>query len=288
MAQRTDLQGLRVIVTRPVKQAELWCEHLQQFGARCTSVPVLALEPVRRAEQVQAIKNIVLDFDLYQKAIFVSRNAADFAMQWLEDYWPQLPEGIEYFAVGETTAKSLQNYGLRVSALTAASSGAMNSESLLQAPELQRVQGKKIVIFRGCGGRGQMAEVLRARGATVNYCELYERMIPPQAEQLLRAAFAQPAAEQQVIALHSGESLSHFMQVVARAKVNDTNFSQHQNIMHLPALVPGERVAQLARDAGFTQIIVAENATDQAMFAALADAALSFLNCQRQTNKFSD
>jgi len=248
---------------------------LRELGAACVSIPVLALEPVSRPEQVQAIKNVVLDFDLYQKAIFVSRNAVEFAMQWLEGYWPQLPQGIEYFAVGETTAKNLQDYGLRVSALTAASSGAMNSESLLRAPELQQVQDEKIIIFRGCGGRGQMAEVLRARGASVHYCELYERVIPPQAEQLLCAAFAQSVAEQQVIALHSGESLNHFMQVLARAKVNDINFSQHENIMRLPVLVPGERVAQLARDTGFTQIIVAENATDQAMFAALADAALS-------------
>jgi uroporphyrinogen-III synthase len=266
--QGGPLKGLRVIVTRPQKQADIWCEKLRELGASTTVVPVLALEPVTEVEQVQAIKNVVLDFDLYQKAIFVSQNAVDFALQWLEDYWPQLPQGINYFAVGDATARSLQAYGLEVSALTAASSGAMNSESLVQAPELQQVSGEKIVIFRGCGGRGQMAEVLRARGASVNYCELYKRVIPTLAAQDVCAAFGDESVWQtpQVIALHSGESLQHFMQILVGTSARNLDTDR---IMQLPVLVPGERVAQLARDAGFARILVAENATDQAMSAAL-------------------
>lgn len=265
---QSPLKGLRVIVTRPLKQAEAWCEKLRELGACTAMVPVLALQPVTEAEQVQAIKNVVLDFDLYQKAIFVSQNAVDFALQWLEDYWPQLPHGIRYFAVGDATARSLQAYGVQVSALSAASNGAMNSESLLQVPELQQVSGEKIVIFRGCGGRGQMADVLRERGASVSYCELYERVIPALAAQDMCIAFGSDEVwdTPQVIALHSGESLQHFRQVLAAIDARDLDT---QRIMQLPVLVPGERVAQLARDAGFTRILVAENATDQAMSAAL-------------------
>ena len=274
MAPRTDLQGVRVIVTRPQKQAEIWCNQLRDLGAVCACVPVLALEPVRTAEQIQAIKNVVLDFDLYQKAIFVSQNAVDFALRWLEDYWPQLPAGMEYFAVGETTAKNLQNYGLPVSALTHATSGAMNSESLLQAETLQQVKGEKIVIFRGCGGRGQMAEVLRERGAEVTFCELYRRVIPTPAVQQLHAAFERVEGSelQQIIALHSGESLQNFMQVLEKLNAENSRLLPREKIIQVPVLVPGQRVAQLAQAAGFTRIIVAENATDQAMSAALVDA----------------
>ena len=273
MAPRTDLQGVRVIVTRPQKQAEIWCDQLHDLGAVCACVPMLELEPVRTAEQIQAVKNVVLNFDLYQKAIFVSQNAVDFALQWLEDYWPQLPAGIEYFAVGETTAKYLQNYGLPVSALTHATSGAMNSESLLQAEKLQQVKGEKIVIFRGCGGRGKMAEVLHERGAEVTFCELYQRLIPALAAQQLQAAFecVESFNLRQVIALHSGESLQNFLHLLEKVSVANSPLPS-EKIMQLPVLVPGQRVAQLAQAAGFTRIIVAENATDQAMSAALVDA----------------
>src|SRR5690606_2690658 len=143
--------------------------------------PLLELQPVTDDRQRQSIKNQVINFDLFQKAIFVSQNAVNFALDWLDEYWPQLPVGVEYFAVGETTARALQTHGLRVSALTAAETGAMNSETLLSEPELREVAGEKIIIFRGCGGRGHMGEILRERGAHVSYCELYQRHLPDSA-----------------------------------------------------------------------------------------------------------
>lgn len=263
---------LRVVVTRPAAQADKWRMQLDAAGIASVAVPLLELRAVSAPDQLRAIKNIVLDFDLYQKAIFVSQNAVDFALQWLEDYWPQLPLGIEYFAVGDATARHLQHHGLTVSALTAAASGAMNSESLLEAEELQQVNGEKIVIFRGCGGRGYMGEILRQRGASVSYCEMYERLLPEQAAQSLQQRFATEADWQyrNIIALHSGESLQHYQQVLEQLEQNTETVSLAQRLRQLPLLVPGERVAQLAGDAGFAPVHVAENATDKSMLSALS------------------
>ena len=41
------------------------------------------------------------------------------------------------------------------------------------------------------------------------------------------------------------------------------------NALLATGLVPGDRVAQLANDVGFEQVLVAENATDEAMLSAL-------------------
>lgn len=267
----SDMSRVRVVITRPVAQAEKWQAQLDAAGINTVLVPLLELRGVREPQQLRAVKNVVLDFDLYQKAIFVSQNAVDFAMQWLEDFWPQLPVGIDYFAVGETTARHLQAYGLTVSALTAAESGAMNSESLLQSAELQQVDGEKIVIFRGCGGRGHMGDILQQRGASVTYCELYERLLPDLASANLRAAFATEAVWQQqnIIAVHSGESLQHYEAVLTQLGESAATAALANKLRALPLLVPGERVAQLARTAGFTELHVAENATDASMSAAL-------------------
>jgi uroporphyrinogen-III synthase len=261
----------RVIITRPIAQAEKWRAQLDAAGIASVLVPLLELRGVSAAEQTRAIKNVVLDFDLYQKAIFVSQNAVDFAMQWLEDYWPQLPVGIEYFAVGETTARHLQQHGIKVSALTAAETGAMNSESLLQVAELQQVDGEKIIIFRGCGGRGHMGEILQARGANVTYCELYERHLPAQAADNLREVFTTDLAWQyrNIVALHSGESLQHYQRVLDQLERADSTAELAKRVRLLPVLVPGERVAQLANQAGFRQVHMAENATDASMLSAL-------------------
>lgn len=261
---------LRVIITRPVAQAEKWRVQLDAAGIASTSVPLMELRGVNNPDQLRAVKNVVLDFDLYQKAIFVSLNAVDFALQWLEDYWPQLPIGIDYFAVGDTTARHLQQRGLKVSALTATETGAMNSETLLQTEELQQVDGEKIIIFRGCGGRGHMGEILRQRGASVTYCELYERHLPKQAADMMQQVFAAETDWQyrNIIALHSGESLQHYQQVLEQLD-QTAQAELTRRLRQLPLLVPGDRVAQLAHSAGFEDVHVAENATDSSMLAAL-------------------
>lgn len=262
-------QALRVLITRPQAQAESWAQALGARGVDARCVPVLVLEPLRDEAERQAIKNCIVDVDLYQKAIVVSRNAVDFAMQWLDAWWPQLPTGIEWFAVGKTTADALAAHGVSVSALEQASDGAMTSETLLDAEALQQVAGEKIVIFRGQGGRGHMGEILRARGASVDYCELYRRGVPPQAATSLAALIGEQRWAPDIIAVHSGESLQHLTQILNDVSVLTGEPLLADNWRQIALMVPGERVASLAKDAGFKQVVVAENATDNAMTRAL-------------------
>lgn len=261
-----------VVITRPDAQAAPWAEQLQTVGFSCEVLTLLQISAVAEDDKIRAIKNKILDFDLYQKAIFVSQNAVDYGMAWLEDYWPQLPIGIDYFAVGATTAKKLSNYGVEVQDLAVSANGGMTSEDLLSAAYLQHVDGEKILIFRGCGGRGHLAEELRKRGASVDYCELYERSLPIVArEQLLQLIASLKAADTQIIlSVHSGESLQNLVAVVAQLTPAEQSTAQawlRNNIL----LVPSQRIVEAAQAVGFTRIICAQNATDNAMTAALLD-----------------
>lgn len=257
-----------VVITRLPAQGEGWAQQLHHLGFGCRLLPLLQLQAPQDETRLRAIKNKILDFDLYQKAIFVSQNAVDYGMAWLEDYWPQLPIGIDYFAVGATTARRLADYGIAVTDLAQSETGGMTSEDLLQAPALQQVEGEKILIFRGLGGRGQLAESLRARGAWVDYCELYERIIPTQAQSQLEQLMvdAKHSSSAFILALHSGESLQNLLQLAAQLAPPVL-----LQLQEWPLLVPSERVAQLAREAGFTRVIAAQNATDTAMTQALLD-----------------
>lgn len=265
-------QDFCVVITRPEAQAAPWAEQLQSLGFGCARLNLLAISAVEDEAKIRAIKNKILDFDLYQKAIFVSQNAVDFGMQWLEDYWPQLPMGIRYFAVGATTAKKLTGYGVVVQDLAFSTSGGMTSEDLLSAEHLQHVDGEKILIFRGCGGRGHLAEELRKRGAQVEYCELYERALPTVAPEQLRQLVAthETTHPQIIISLHSGESLQNLLAVVAQLAPGEQPAILawlHEKLI----LVPSQRIVTAAQAAGFKRIICAENATDNAMTAALLD-----------------
>jgi uroporphyrinogen-III synthase len=265
-----DTRDYCVVITRPEQQANQWAQLLATEGFNSTILNLLEIVPVSSEEKIRAIKNKILDFDLYQKAIFVSQNAVEFGMQWLEDYWPQLPTGIDFFAVGATTAKKLSAYGIAVTDLATSGNGGMTSEDLLRAPGLQQVDGEKIIIFRGCGGRGHMGDELRQRGAWVDYCELYERCLPAGAAQQLQHLGEKISAgtQRHLLSVHSGESLENLLQLLQAAAP-----SVKSSMLALPLLVPSQRIAASAEAAGFIHIVCAENATDDAMTRALTHYA---------------
>lgn len=261
----SDLTGLHIVVTRPKAQAEPWAERLRTMGAETSVISLLEIMPVSEETQIRAIKNRILDFDLYSKAIFVSQNAVEHGFEWLENYWPQLPYGVDFFAVGETTAKQLQEHGVKVTDLAQSQTGAMTSETLLQSPALQSVTGEKIIIFRGLGGRPHIGEVLSARGAQVDYCELYERLLPAES----REAFTQLLTRNLphvVVVLHSGEALDNLYKIVCQMTVNPQDIMVN---MHL--LVPSQRIFELATAVGFTKVSAAQNATEASMLQGLLD-----------------
>jgi uroporphyrinogen-III synthase len=263
-----SLRDVDIVITRPRAQALKWKEALHELGVGTHLLSVLEIAPVSDSQQLEAVKARILALAEYAKVIFVSQNAVQHAMEWIDRYWPQLPVGVHYFAVGEATAAAARGWGLQV----VAAEEAMNSEALLALPALQTVKNEKVLICRGLGGRSHLGEQLRERGAQVDYCELYERRLPAAASAELgrlipQLRTARDAGRRTVIAVHSGESLQNLSRLLdqqpeARAEVQSNG---------AVLLVPGERVAELARSLGFRRILVAANATDEAMTRALAE-----------------
>jgi uroporphyrinogen-III synthase len=169
--------------------------------------------------------------------IFVSANAVDA----FEAHGLSLPQSAICLAVGAKTASLAAERGI-----DAASGDAFDSETLLQLPQLQRVEGRRILIFRGVGGREYLAKQLRARGAIVNYYEMYKRSCP----EGNAAAFQECLRSWQphVISAGSIETLENSLLLGAEC------FSDRP--INVPAfLVPGARVADFARSIGVKHCI---------------------------------
>ena len=273
----SDRQFSEVIITRPEKQALLWAKKLSLCDIDSRIISLLEIKSFRNFDTekesvLRPIKNCILNLDLYQKIIFVSQHAVEYGMEWIENYWPQIPIGVDFFAVGETTANLLRNYGVTVQDLAATTRGNMNSESLLSAPGLQQVSGDKILIVRGVGGRGHLAEELRKRGANVEYCEVYQREIPAQAKtqllEWLRELQGSPFQEPILMAFHSGETLHNFQQLMNQI-ADETKLDLQKCYGNLSAVIPGARLEREALAVGFAHCILAANATDEAMTAAV-------------------
>lgn len=255
-----ELAGKRILVTRPAKRADSWCGLLRAAGATVDHIPMLAIEPIDSGTPLQAIKKLILDFDQFDRAVFVSQNAVRFGCDWLDDYWPQLPVGPRYYAIGAATARALAERGVDCERGGDTMPDTMDSEALLALPELQRVAGERVLIFRGCGGRTLIGDTLAGRGARVDYCELYRRTLPGAAAQQLAAYSARPDA----IAVHSGETLANLAQCIER--------SGRTALLAAPLVCPSERVADRARALGFSHPHAALNAGDSAMAEALETA----------------
>ncbi|NIB39403.1 uroporphyrinogen-III synthase [Pseudomaricurvus alkylphenolicus] len=258
----SPLSGVRVLNTRPDAQAEKWDQCLRQSGATTLRAALIQIEPITE-QDTEAWKTIgfrMQSLSSYQHLIFVSQNAVRHAEPWLQRYWPAGP-GPHLHAVGGATAKAIKALkviearGLEV----AEPGGSMNSEALLAQPTLQALAGQRVMILRGQGGRTLLGDTLQQRGAKVDYCELYRRCFPQGVvSELLKGRWGRST---DVVAVHSGEGLLNWDRVIAELGQGDWR--------NLPVLLPGERVARLAREKDFNTLLVAESAADQTMLEQL-------------------
>jgi uroporphyrinogen-III synthase len=112
-------------------------------------------------------------------------------------------------------------------------------------PALAAVGGKRVVVFRGDGGRELLGDTLRARGATVDYVECYRRARPAtDAGPLVRAL---ERGEIDAVVVSSSEGLRNLFDMVGEAG--------RQPLQRTPLFAPHARIAAGARALGCEQVI---------------------------------
>ena len=239
------LQDMKVLVTRPRQRAAGLCELIEQAGGKALQFAAIEITQPAANHSREYARDHLTEFDL---AIFISPTAVDKTL----DYVDALPAHIIIAAIGSRTADALESHGLKTGIFPAGH----DSESLLNQPQLQadQVNGKNIVIFRGEGGRELLGETLQSRGAKVHHADMYRRSAPASSELL-----DQYLAEADVITVSSNQGLQNLYDLAT----NKSGLSRHFLV------VPGDRGFTLAKALGFSNIVVAENATDEACMNAL-------------------
>lgn len=157
------LAGAGVLITRPSGQCEALASLVEAAGGRAFILPAMSIEPTRAASNWPSR---LPDIGEYHLLIFVSRNAVKYGARYLPDYHADIA------AVGPSTANSLQAAGYPASVV---SEQGFTSEALLDHPSLQHMRAKRVLIVRGVGGRDLLEQSLTARGARVDYLEVYCR-----------------------------------------------------------------------------------------------------------------
>jgi len=243
-----------VLVTRPSGQADGLCRSLQALGLRAVHQPLLVIEALTPLGN--PARRVIAALDQSQHVIFISGNAVQHGMRAITDWWPQLPTAPNWYAVGAATARALAQWSVPV----VAAAGTMDSEALLALPELRDVVGHRVLLVKGEGGRDHLRATLASRGAQVDELRCYRRrcvsLAPHDFQQMLtREGIA-------LLLLSSGESLDCLQQCLG----DELKPWQRR----LQIVVPGARVAAAASEAGWLRVVAADNATDEAMSAAVA------------------
>lgn len=237
-----------VLITRPADQFEEVGTLIEQGGARAIPFPLLDIVPISQSgESVQKI----LDSDQYQLSIFISRNAVRFGVPCLKDRWQGLPEHMLWIGVGRSTAAEMAR-----AAISGTYPELASSEGVLSMAETRRMNGKRVLIIRGEGGRELLAASLRQRGAQVDYLEVYRRKKHPWSRAQLRQLLT--AERIRAVVVTSGEALHYFSELAGKVGAD------------LILLVPSARLLDVARQLGFDQVRVTDGADGRALAGGIA------------------
>ena len=245
---------MSILVTRPSPAGEQLVSRLRTLGQVAWSFPLIEFSPGRELSALADRINTLQEGDLL---FALSQHAVEFAHAQLQQQslsWTTAPR---YFAIGRSTALALHTV-----------SGAdvrypldrEISEVLLQLSELQTIAGKRALILRGNGGRELLGETLRERGADVTFVECYQRCAKHYdgAEEAMRWH----ARGINTLVVTSGEMLQQLWSLIP-------HWYRENWLLRCRLLVVSERLANQARELGWQDIRIADNADNDALLRAL-------------------
>ncbi len=221
-----SLQGIGIAITRPVDQAKKLSALISEAGGTPILFPLIEITQLNNYSQFEGVIQHIADYDW---AIFISSNAVQNGMPRLLKCG--IPTNLKFVAIGPVTTSELQGFGVE-NVLTP--KDRFDSESLLSLPEMTNVDGKRILIVRGVGGRDVLADTLKKRGALVTFAECYQRINPQTNCDLLAQLYAEKKLHGIVIT--STEAMRQLLDLVDDAEwlKNVTLFVNHARIAEMP------------------------------------------------------
>lgn len=243
------LNGLGVLVTRPAHQAAELVTLIEQAGGTAVRFPTVEIAPPADPAALLDLLERLNDFDL---AIFISRNAVEQTFGWLRARRRAWPAGLPVAAVGPASGRALTQAG--VPEVLVPQSG-FDSESLLALPAMKDVARKRVVIFRGDGGRELLAKTLKQRRAAVTYAQCYRRLRP--VADVAPLVDAWRTGRIHIVSVTSTQGLRNLYDMLGET---DRGW-----LLHTPVVTVSKAQAAECRRLGFSQDVLVATAGDVAI-----------------------
>jgi uroporphyrinogen-III synthase len=191
----------RVIVTRPLQDAQHWVEQLQQSGFAAEALPLIDIAP---ASDTEAARRAWQALGGYAACMFVSGNAVEYffkqkvavahtvhehsAIKTIANDGRTLPPALRFMAPGPGTVAALLAAGVPAGQIDAPQADAeqFDSEALWAVVGQRDWQGRRVLVVRGEGqdaggvssGRDWIARQWEVAGAQVDFVGVYQRRAP--------------------------------------------------------------------------------------------------------------
>jgi uroporphyrinogen-III synthase len=248
------LNQLYVMVTRPGLTGMTLCHQIQQAGGQSIHFPTIAFAPIQEHIFPKPCHTKLEEQDWL---IFISPQAVYASMPKIAACLSRLIKTVQFASIGASTAKILRNT-MHVKVLCPETE--WNSEGLLNLPDFQWLQGQKIMLIKGEGGRELLKNTLIARGALVSEFIAYKRIIPS-----IDTNECLSLLHQNIINVIVGSSFEGIKYL--KMLVGQENWSL---IASIPLIVMSDRIKLLAHHLGFQTIWVTQNGTHASTMAMLA------------------
>ncbi|MFO1518969.1 MAG: uroporphyrinogen-III C-methyltransferase [bacterium] len=247
------LFGKRILVTRARAQASEFSKRLRVIGAEVIEIPTIEIVPPRSLKPLdQALSRL----KKYEWVLFTSVNGVHAFFKRLIALGRDVRElaSCRLGAVGEATAKALQEYSLKADAIPDAFTG----KALAKYFSKNAVRGKKILIPRAQEGAEEWVENLRKKGARVEVVTAYENRLPRDSKKRVEDLSQKTPPDLAIFA--SSSAVRNFSRLLP--------LSQKAVFLAIPALCIGSMTEKSARDLGFQAVLKAKQATLESLIQA--------------------
>jgi uroporphyrinogen III methyltransferase/synthase len=251
----SSLLGKQVVVTRAAHQSVDLVEKLNKLGALPVELPLVAFSAPEDFAPLDAALEQLEQFDWI---IFTSENAVRSVVKRasvrgkLRNVAGRRSRAA---AVGPTTAAAAERAGFFVDYQAKTHSGASLAHELGE-----RVRDQSIFLPRSDRANPELPKLLRSYGAHVTEAIAYRTVVPVNLDQEKIAAIQN--GEIEAILFFSPTAVEHFAEIVGGQALQDL-----QNRVTLAAV--GPITATALHQAGVANMIVSEEATSDAVLAAL-------------------
>lgn len=233
---KKTLQGLRVLNTRPKKQAQRLTQEILAVGGSAIECPALEIIPAYD-HWIDTLPHL----DQVQHAIFISANAVHCCFDALGKRQIHWPTHINNIAIGRASAEALKEHQIQAHELPKKS----DSEHLLELESLKHIKHQSLLLFKGEGGRTHLEEHLIKRGAHLSILTVYRRELPKVSQKLIDSIWQDDLVD--IILFTSELSMHNLFKLFGK--------SAYGWLINKPAIVLSERIANSASLIGLQNII---------------------------------